>query len=1047
VRVLKRVAAITLLLFWPEPGQAQRLPLKAYTVADGLPHNAVNRIVRDRRGFLWFATAEGFALFDGYEFTRYGVEEGLPNSYVADILQTREGEYWIATRGGLARFDPKGSSGSRAADAIVRHRPAPMFTVVTPSGDDRHARVLTKLLQRRDGSIWCGTEKGLFRLDRTADRIELLPVDINLPAEYAQQSFISTLMEDRHGTLWVGAASGLYRLWPDGSAIRYGKAEGLADESIHDVLEDRLGYLWVATRFGGLLRMTIDADHKPPVITNAFNRNNGLGTDWVFDVHEGSDGTLWVGTNGGLVEFPPSQRDVDPAPSRIYTKNNGFIYHEIANVTEDHDGNLWLGVQNGAMKLVHNGFSTFSEQQGLLIAHSLFESIGGELYLFAYGRNQRQFRDPASHVPLIGRFDGSGFAWFQPSLLKRNLSWTDKGFMLQASSGEWWIGTNAGLYRFSRAERLETASRVAIYSTRHGLAVPTVYSLYEDSRGNVWVSTVSSWLNGLARWEPETGTVRDMGTTNGLPPLIDRLPVAFEEDIAGDMWVGFSPGGLARYARGGFELLDIDDGLPPGRIEDLYRDHAGRLWIATAGGGLGRIDDTTAERPKAVKYSTRNGLSGNVITAITEDLQGRIYAATGRGVDRLTPSTGRVEHFASADGLAGGKITAALRDRAGNLWFATDQGLSRFLPEPERRSVPPPVLINGLRVEGEPGRVSALGEAAIDLPSVTHDRNQIQIDFVGLSFTSGEMLRYQYKLEGADADWSAPSDQRSVNFANLSPGHYRFLVRAINSDGVISLAPAAVTVTILPPIWKRWWFLCLCTFAVALVFYQLHRYRVSRLLALERVRRRIASDLHDDIGAGLSRIAVLSEIARHESDSRSPVAERLTAIASAARELVDSMSDIVWVIKPDRDQLSDLTQRMRRFASDVLTSRGIALTFRAPEDDQRLPIGADLRRHVFLIFKECVNNAARHSECAAVDIELDIVGGWLKLTISDNGKGFDPENVDDGNGVTNIRDRAASLRGQVRFDSGNGVGTRIVVTIPLKPATEDRNLRLRASRR
>jgi signal transduction histidine kinase len=308
----------------------------------------------------------------------------------------------------------------------------------------------------------------------------------------------------------------------------------------------------------------------------------------------------------------------------------------------------------------------------------------------------------------------------------------------------------------------------------------------------------------------------------------------------------------------------------------------------------------------------------------------------------------------------------------------------------------------------------------------------------------GEVLRYQYRLEGSNTEWSLPSEQRAITFANLAPGRYRFLVRAIASDDRSS-APAAVSFRVLPPVWQRWWFLALIFLAITFFLFALYRYRVAQLLEVERIRTRIATDLHDDIGAGLSRIAILSEVARHEAGELPPVGERLSVIARASRELVDSMSDIVWVINPERDQLRDLTQRMRRFASDVFTARDIQLHFRAPDADQHLKVGADVRRQIFLIFKEAVNNIARHSQATRAEITLKIESGRVVLTVTDNGRGFDLTEITDGNGLTNMRARARMMNGDLKVASTPGGETKINLTAPLRTTVRERNGRLHST--
>lgn len=520
-------------------------------------------------------------------------------------------------------------------------------------------------------------------------------------------------------------------------------------------------------------------------------------------------------------------------------------------------------------------------------------------------------------------------------------------------------------------------------------------------------------------------------TRLGLPPPADDLARSFGEDRAGSVWIGFSTG-LARYRGGSFSFFDAHDGLPPGEIQHIYSDRQGRLWLASARSGLIRIDHPETERPAFTNYTTSQGLSSNSTAVITEDLAGHIYVATGRGLDRLDPETGQVKHFTTADGLSAGDIVAAFRDPRGTLWFGTPKGLSRLAPGTDPPAQPPPVLITKLQVAGVRQIISSLGETEVVLPDLAADRNQLQIDFVGLSFAPGEVLRYQYQLEGADPDWSAPTEQRTVNFASLASGRYRFLVRAVNSDGVASARPATITFTILRPLWQRWWVVALTILTLGLISYSLYRYRVARLLEVANVRTRIATDLHDDIGANLTRIAILSEVAKQQLGNGNAREDgSLTAIARISRESVAAMSDIVWAINPQRDQLLDLVRRMRQHAEELFTTRDIELRFEAPDAEHKLKVGVDVRRDLLLIFKEAVNNAARHSRCSRVEIDLNLEGSRLTLLIRDNGAGFDTSIEGDGQGLMSMRRRAEKLGGALKIESRPASGTTISLRIPL----------------
>jgi signal transduction histidine kinase len=232
-------------------------------------------------------------------------------------------------------------------------------------------------------------------------------------------------------------------------------------------------------------------------------------------------------------------------------------------------------------------------------------------------------------------------------------------------------------------------------------------------------------------------------------------------------------------------------------------------------------------------------------------------------------------------------------------------------------------------------------------------------------------------------------------------------------------------------VWRRAWFLALLATAAGLAIHGAYRLRLRRLVELERVRTRIASDLHDDIGSNLSQIAILGEVAQRRLDgAAAEVAEPLALIGSLSRETVDSMSDIVWAIDPHKDRLGNLAHRMRRLASDTLGTRGIALRFQADPAAEQVALGADVRRQVYLIFKEGLHNAVRHSACTRVEIALRLEAGRLVLEVADDGQGFDPERASEGHGLRSLQQRARDLGGTLEVASG--AGTRLTLRVPCR---------------
>jgi signal transduction histidine kinase/ligand-binding sensor domain-containing protein len=1022
-------------LVLPRAIHAEGLPIRAYSTADGLAHNAVNKIIRDTRGFLWFATDDGLSRFDGYAFTNYSVEQGLPHRRVSDLLETTRGEFWVATFGGLVRFRPDGVAGERIVYANDASPATPMFATIVPDSADPRARSLIVLLESRDGAIWCGTRNGLFRLHRSGARFTLHQVDLGLANEHPEQRFINDLVEDDHGSLWAATPSGLYRRWPDGATARYSGSGVLRYDHLHDLMKDHQGRIWVASRYDGFFRISADASRAAPTILE-HHTHRGRGRSWVYQLLEAADRRFWAATNLGLLELLPQAGAGERF--RLFHRGHGLSHQEVTRLAEDGAGNLWIGTwSSGAMRIARTGFVTFGRQEGVAASAEVFDDATGRVYIkasvFAAGLpgKLKASRGDELLVGRFGRFNGRGFDWFQPAA-PFDWGYVGGGNVIRTRRGEWWLGGIGGLYRYGRLPAfaaIETARPIRVFS-KHDGAWLQVYRLFEDSREDVWVSVFSA-ANGLLLWNRATDTLRDMAAVEGFPPVRDELPRAFGEDRAGNVWVGLNTG-VARYRNGRFTFFTPADGLPAGSIMDVHPDAAGRLWLASSRGGLIRIEQPAADRPAVAVYTTANGLSGNGIEAIAEDRFGRIYVATGRGVDQLDPPTSRVKHFTTEDGLAPGQTFGAFRDRTGALWFATENGLSRLVPTLPERSVPPSILITGLTVAGEPHPVSAIGNVEITLPDLRPDGNQLQIDFASLRFVSGDRLRYQYRLEGADTDWSRPSARQSVGYASLAPGRYRFHVRALNADGVPSPKPAHVTFRVLPPFWRQPWFVALVLSAMAVLSCTLHRYRVRQLLELANVRTRIATDLHDDIGANLTRIAILSEVARQQAPAGDGHADApLGSIATIARESATAMSDIVWAISPERDTLSDMVRKMRDHAEEVFESREISLALDLPDGAEPVKLGVDVRRDLYLIFKEAVNNAVRHSGCQHVSIALRIAGSRLKLEVADDGIGFDPVGERDGNGLDSMRRRAARLGGELEVDGRAGIGTTIGLTMPI----------------
>ncbi len=978
---------------------AAQLPLRPYSTTDGLASNAVYSIAPDSRGFLWFATADGLSRFDGYGFENQTERTGLPHGAIRQVLIGRHGNYWLATDAGLVRFRPDLPPWNRER-----------MIVIHPNGRPRSSHI-SALLEDRAGMLWCGTQDGLYAIHDTASPVpQLTEMRIGAPGKASNDSQVRGLTEDAAGAVWIGVADGtLYRSLPDRRVERYAPSEPSPGAEILCLHADRKGRIWVG-RISGLYRSNPGQHPGANGFESPFAKGSGLQRTRVAQIFESREGDVWVGTFSYLAQFP-----ADGGPARVWTKDNGLPSRGARSLGQDRDGNLWLGTDElGAYKLSAGILTYSTEEIGIDSVLSVDETRRGELYIAGTAGPQALVR--------IGVRSGVGFQSVAPRVPRSitSFGWRPGRRIVQDRAGEWWLASHQGLIRYPPVDSPSQLSQTApksIYTARDGLPSDIVIGVYEDRAGNIWVGAESTKLVYWSRSKQKfIGIVTDQVPTNAC---------AFADDGAGHVWIGDEAGQLWRVQDGRASRVAE---LGTVWIRGILLDHAGRLWVATSGRGLFRFDGPLGPAPQFRQYGYSDGLSSLMLRGLAEDRSGAIYIATLNGVDRMDPDLAHIRHFSSADGIAPGNVFAAYRDRTGAMWFATNHGLTRLDPQNNRAGSPPPVWITGISIAGRRAPVSEAGESSVRGVEANPGKEHIQFDFVGLSYSPGRVLRYQYRL--GDAAWSPPIEERAVHYAALAPGRYRFAVRAVNSDGEASPAPATVEFQVVPPIWRRGWFQGLLLAAAIGGALWVHLARVARLLEIERVRMRIATDLHDDIGSSLSQIAILSDVA-HQRTAGGKAAEPVDRIGALSRELLDSIGDIVWTIQPHKDHLSDLKQRMRRFAADVLSLRNVEMHWSGSDSGRDLELDTELRRQVYLIFKECINNIARHSGATEAHIDLQVGRQQLALEVRDNGCGIEHPNGRSGNGLESMKLRASRLGGELQVRSTKGQGTTVILRAPL----------------
>lgn len=1020
-KYLLKISAISFLIivFLLRLVFAEQLAIKNFSITEGLSRNQTFVIYPDSRGFVWIGTADGLSRFDGYGFTNYNTRHGLPNSLISGFAETENGLYWVATHAGLCLINfnqPLDENGK-------------LHLQMMNFGNTANLTIFSIHLDK-EKNLWAGTQEGIFKISKSGNeyKIKRVSLETNQPA---RREGVGNFITDTLGNLWVVNSEGLFRIDKEEKITRYQLSFNQFFDRLGNIALDSKGRLWIGGLDGLYVLMPPKDEEKLKQIKEnetsvtlpkeggefaVFDEKSGLNHNRILEVFISSDNEIWLSSRQGVSVF-------DGENFRKITTQNGLISNEILCFGEDPTGNIWIGTEStGVMRVARNGFVTYTQADGLPDNRisSVFEGSDGEIYVIGSNRN-------------ISRFDNGKFTTVKPNFPSeiKGSGWSWQHPVIQDSYGEWWIATSQGVVRFPKVSRIEELAQVfplAVYNSTNGLKGDQVYRLYEDSQSNIWISNLAPPAAGLARWERATGKLQDF-TPKSNENQENRSVYSFAEDSLGNLWVGFSNGEFGSIKDGNIEILKNIENLPETIVYDILKDQRGNLWLATAAGAY-YLEKPESETLKFTRLTTAQGLSSNDIISITDDLNGRIYFATSQGVQRFDPETKRIELFTTADGIANSELRTAMRSRDGSLWFGTIRGLTRFNPSMLKEiQSPAPIFIQSVKVGGKNIPISELGEEILSKIEILPNQNHLEIEVFGLSLVSGDILKYQYRL-GENSEWNEPSDQKTFTLVNLQPGNYEFQARVANSNGLVSPKPVIVSFTVQAPFYRQWWFITAFILIICGLAYLFYRSRIKRLIELEKIRLNIATDLHDDIGSSLSQISLISEVLvlKSNDDGKEP----LETISKTAREAVGSMSEMVWAIDPKRDNLPDTIQRMRHYASETLTAANIELSFPTPVFDKNIKFDVDIRRHIYLIFKEAINNAVKHSDASKISIEFIKSGTTLILTIIDDGKGFTETENYSGNGLNNIRLRAKKLGGSVEIISKPEQGTTITLRIPLQ---------------
>jgi len=969
---------------------AESYRIRTWKAEDGLPQNSVTSIVQTRDGYLWFGTFNGLTRFDGVQFRVFVPDNtpGLPSNRILALFEDRDGALLIGTEEGFLAKSTKGN-----------------FKALTPYDQNRNSSALHTIVQSRDGTYWLLTFDWQL-LKWNEGRLTLVSTNWDL-----QGHDVFGLAMDSTGDVWIGTDREL-AVYREGKFVPEWDDSSEKGFSVAGLGRGRHGGCWVVAND----RVRRFVDGKWEAEAGALPRSKAI----VNGVCETRAGAVWVGTYGnGLFCYRTNGAVIR------FSATNGLPSDFIRSVHEDHEGNIWIGTESGGLaRLKPTIFHSLDRSQGLSgdCVLSVCEGHDGELWIGTNGDGINRLKD--GQIQRYGAEEG----------LTNEFVWS----VYEDRQKRVWAGTwGGGVFRLD-------GERFVPVECPQSLPIPVVCALYQDSRGAFWIGQqrfkpeVLQFQKGIPRWLT-------------LPSASPRADVrAIVEDREDNIWVGTFDDGLYRIRDNQITRFGLREGLKSERIRALYPDPDGTLWIGTSRGGLTRLQGERVD-----SFTTADGLADDVILHIEEDRKGFLWCSAGTGVFRVAKQ--ELERFAraesqsircfvytKADGLpslecTGGSQPSGCRTRDNRLWFPTVAGLAVVEPDEVRiNPLPPPVVIEQVILEEEAGsnvrKAAAERQPAFDRGTATEwpllqippGKRRFEFHYTGLSFTAPEKVRFKYKLDSLEREWVDAGTQREAHYSHVPPGKYTFQVIACNNDGVWNESGASLAMIVLPHFWQTWKFRIFAGALVLVLFAGIYEIRLAAERRLTRLRLRIARDLHDEVGSNLGTIALLGQVLQSQPEQE---IEEVSEIRRLASQTVESLRDIVWFLDPASDNIDELLMRMNQTARTML--RGIPFEFHRAGNAGGAKPSLELRRNVIPAFKEILHNIVRHARATHVDIFIELSSRDFLMRIHDNGVGFDEAVVRAGNGLRNLRRRAAELEGALQIESRPGHGTIVTLRSPI----------------
>lgn len=1011
----------------PSSAQSNSISFRNISINDGLSQSSVVDIASDNAGFIWFATQDGLNRYDGKEFLvfkrNFDDLTTASASTTGRIAAGNKNDLWIISSGGtLERMNLYDQTILQVP--MLNGTKLPPVSCIFPNGDN----------------IWIGTENhGLFIYNLNTKSLSHHTIESGLSPRLPSNQ-IQDISRDRAGRMWILTTNGV-AVFNDHANRQenFLSSDGVSSKkyiSCSSIAEDSKSNVWLGTYGKGLMVKTkADSVFRP---FTGFRETDRLPNDiTIFTMHADQSDRIWLGTYGqGLFVINPADSTITHIKS---DKKNSFSlgYNDVLAIRSDKKGGIWIGTDGGGVSHYDprlNNFTLYSATNvpgnvSMDQIRCITTDTEGGIWA-GTSNNGLTFIDPIKNT--------AETIHFVP--YKKDISNYERIVsLLTDDDGDLWVGTqgNGLLIMDPKTKKI---TKQFFPDTISPLRIPdhTIWCMHPDNNQNTWIGTRHA---GLVLVNKKTGVltnfVHQAGNENSIAENNVRKIITINDSI---LCIGFEKKGIQFFDTKHYKFFNIPALENSWRSEITVKTLFFRypfLWIGTSGKGIISYNIVS----KKVNFITEEiGLPNHTVYGILPDSKGGLWISTNKGLSRFTPpsnleaiNSSHFTVFSAEDGLQSNEFNTGAYYRAadGRLFFGGISGLNVFNPEKMVTTHDP---INTVIIRATVNNKPFEGDTNITYKTslrLKHSNNSLAFNFAALDFVSSKKLTYYYQLSDYEKTWINAGNRNYASYTNLPPGSYVFRVKASNNLESSIDPITTLSITIDPPFWRTWWFIALTCCAVTGILYGLYRYRINQLIALQKVRNSIATDLHDDLGSTLTNISILSELSRKNMQNHEQTKNFLNRISEEVYFSNQALDDIVWSINTSNDTLEQTVARMRRYAAEMFDGANISYSLQLNEQFEQYKLNMDQRRDCFLLFKESINNIYKHAQAKNVSIKVWVERNQLHMEIKDDGKGFDTSLTTSRNGLKNMHSRIKKWKGSVQIQSEQGKGTLTELRFPL----------------